>query len=240
MSGNRLKLWLGIALIFGLAMYALDQSFAANVAFLVAGALVATITQLVSESGRRIQQGRDLARALYEELANRVARCVFDFELPWEKWVDEKTCAPNEVDLVRLRKFIPVPPTIYPATASQLALLEGSAPQAIIRFYVALAVYRQDMEDVANHCQRNDLSHVPPKLVAFLAERLRRTLAPGLAALKELSKMVEGYERIEADAIRDPDNLFPHKRAHQTLRQRLEYYVNESVNDFGAQQSRDR
>ena len=207
---NMFKVWLAIALGFGLALHLIEQPFLANVAFLTAGVLLAIVIDLVRESVRRPRQARDLARALYEELANRIARCVFDFEAPWERWTDRKNCTPTDVDIVRLRKFIPISPTIYPATAAQIALLEGNAPQAIVRFYVSLAIYQKDMEDVADHCQRNNLPYVPPKLVALLAERLRRTLAPGLEALSELSKMVEGYERIDAEAIREADSLFKH------------------------------
>lgn len=206
-------------------MFYLDQPFLANVAFLVVGVLLAVVIDFIREEIRRPMQARDIARALYEELANRVARCVFDFEQPWEKWVDKKNCQPNEVDVLRLQRFIPIPPTVYPATASQLALLGGNAPQALIRFHVALAVYQRDMQDVAHYCLQHDFSHVPSNLVSLLAGRLHRTLRPGLNALLELSVLVEDYEKIDAEAIREADSLFKHERAHLTLRQRIQHYV---------------
>ena len=190
--------------------------------FLFFGALITFLSVFVIDDTKRAIQATDLARALYEELANRVARCLFDFERPWEKWID----GPVEIDVLRLRKFMPAPPVIYPATASQIALLGNGAPQAIINFYARLAAYQKDMEDVADHCKRLNIA-VPPKLVAMIAGRLERTLSPGLEALKKLSKMVEGDEKIEAAAIRELDRLFQHERANQTLRQRIEHYLTE-------------
>lgn len=210
-----------------MVMLYLEQSFLANVAFLTIGVLLAITLDLVRDGIRRPRQARDLAHSLYHELANRVARCVFDFEEPWEKWVDKERIDEKEVSVVRLRKFIPIPPTIYPATAGQIGLLNDSAAQAIIRFYVSLAIYQKDMEDTLDYCQQRSPQHVPRQLVAFVAERLRRTLAPGLEALRELSRMVEGHENIEAAAIRDADKLFKHERSSLTLRQRIEYYVND-------------
>ena len=227
-----LTVWLviamAIAVAFAIAMLHLEDSILANVAFFVAGGLLITIVELVRDAIRRPIQARDLARAIYGELANRVARCVFDFEDPWERWLHEKNCGPTEVDILRLRKFIPVSPIIYPATCTQFGLLSGRTIQAIIRFYVTLAIYQKDMEHVANHHERHSLFHVQLQQVAFLAERLRRTLSPGLDALRELSSMVEDYEELDAVAIRDADALFKHARAHLTLRQRIEHYANEA------------
>lgn len=220
----RLTFWIAIAFGFAVAMFYLDQPFLANVAFLTIGVLLAIIIDLSREAIRRPRQARDLARAIYEELANRVARFVFDFEDPWSKWIDEKNCRPGEVSELRLRKFMPIPPVIYPATAAQMSLLQDGAQQAIILFYVSLAVYIQDMKDIADHCQRNNID-VPLDRVAFLAGRLHRTLSPGLEALEKLSEMVEGHEKIDAAAIRQADSLFKHERANLTLRQRIEHYV---------------
>ena len=209
-------------------MYFINESLLSNISFLVAGASIATITQLAVESARRVQQARDLARALYEELANRVARCLFDYEKPWEQWIDRSNCVVGEVDLLRLRKFIPIAPTIYPAIAGQIALLEGTAPQAVIRFFAALAIYQNDMTGVAQYCETNNFDHAAPDQICILAERLRRTLAPGLAALQALSSMVDTYEEIDAAAIGELDRLFKHERAQLTLRQRLEHYVKQT------------
>lgn len=221
----RLKVWLAVAFGFAMLMFFMDQSFLANVAFLVVGVLLAVLVDMIREEAKRPMQARDLARVLYEEIANRVARCVFDFEQPWEKWIERENCQPHEVDVMRLQRFIPIPPTIYPATAGQLALLGGKVPQAVIRFHVALAVYQRDMQDVAQLCLQRGVASVSPDFVHLLAGRLRRTLRPGLVALRELAAFVEDYETIDAEAIREADSHFKHERAHLTLRQRIEHYV---------------
>jgi len=46
------------------------------------GALIAFLSIFATDEVKRAIQLTDLARALYEELANRVARCLFDFEEP--------------------------------------------------------------------------------------------------------------------------------------------------------------
>jgi hypothetical protein len=209
----------------GLTMFYLKRPILDNLAFLFAGILIAWGIDVAREQRRRKIETRDLARALYYELANRVGRCVFDFEDPWERWVEAKNIGATDVGILRFRKFIPISPTVYPSLADRLAFIDSEAAQAIIRFYVALAVYQKDMDDVAQHCERNNLLFVSPELVSYSAERLRRTLSPGLQALRELSKSVTEYAAIDAVAIKDSDDLFKHPRSHLPLLQRLECYV---------------
>lgn len=81
-----LAICLLIAVTFTVVMWILNKEFPTNVGFLVIGGLITTITSLVSERIRRPSQARDLARALYMELADRVARCCFDCEAPWHNY----------------------------------------------------------------------------------------------------------------------------------------------------------
>ncbi len=132
-----LAICLLIAVTFTVVMWILNKEFPTNVGFLVIGGLITTITSLVSERIKRPSQARDLARALYMELADRVARCCFDCEVPWNNYLS----APEKMNSFRLRKFSPIPPVIYSSTAGQVAILEDDAPQApqaIIRFYFRL------------------------------------------------------------------------------------------------------
>lgn len=231
MNTRSLEIKLGIAilvtLVFAIWMNLDGNPWLSNIGFLVAGGLLTTSVELLRQSIERPKRTVEISRSLYQELANRVARCVFDYEKPWEAWIKPNSCRENEVNLIRLRGFIPIPPVVYPATASQIGLLSDDAAQAIIRFYAAHSIFRKDMEDAAAYCERLDLTYVPPELITRLAERLRRTLKPGLHALTELSKTVNGYELIDAVAIRDSDLLFKHQRSHQSLRERLTYYVHD-------------
>ena len=224
--GWKLTLLLLVAAVIALGLLIYGDSSAANIAFFIIGALVAVVTQVAVELQKRHELERDLARSLYVELANRVARCVFDFEKPFEKLTDKETIFEEEMDLLRLRKFAPVPPVIYPAAARHISVLEGNAPAAVILFYTHFAIYRSDMDAIVREAELHDLSHVPPENVAMVASRLDRTLGPGLEALRELSKHVPDHTLIDAASIRYLDKLVPgHERAHLTLRQRLAHYA---------------
>lgn len=203
-----------VALMFALVLIARND-FLTNVGFLVLGALIAVWTTLLSEELKRPRQARDLARALYEELADRVARCCFDFEAPWQTYA----VRPEGMGTFRLRKFSPEPPIVFPATAGQLALLGNEAPQALIRFYYCLAAWKRDLDNIALEVtESNEALH--PDVIRFLAIRLRQTLAPGMRALEALAPMVDGYTQIEATAISGYDEL-RNQPTTQTLRDRI-------------------
>jgi hypothetical protein len=225
--GRTWDLWVGlvIAVVFGLLTAYVGQAFLAAISFLIAGAMLTALSQRISDAAKRAQTEKDLALAIYLELANRAARCLFDFEDPWERWMEPGRVGQYEVDVLRLRKFMAIAPTIYPAAADKVALLKTSAVLPVIRFYSRFDIYRSDMEAIARHCELRNLQHVPPQHVAMLAERLRRTLRPALQALRSLSTLVPESPEIETEEIAELDSLFKHARAHQTLRQRLEHYT---------------
>jgi len=208
-----------IALIFSLVMMS-RSDFLTNVGFLVLGALVATFASLLSEAAKRPAQARDLARALYEELTDRVARCCIDCEAPWHKYLDINNCVPGNMGSFRLRKFSPVTPIIYSSTAGQLAMLENEAPQALIKFYYCLAAWQRDIENIAAESQQNK-GAVAPEAVQFLARRVHQTLVPGLKALEALSPLVDKPEKIEAAAIAGYDDMGKTAPAKGSLRDRI-------------------
>jgi len=210
-----------VALVFSIAMMARND-FLTNVGFLVLGSLLAIFTTLFSEAIKRPAQARDLARALYEELADRVARCCFDCEAPWSEYLDRnnENSAFANMDPFRLRKFSPGSPIIYLSTASQLAILENDAPQALIKFYFRLAAWQRDLENVAAGGQQNK-GGVSPEVCLFLAERLHQTLTPGLKALQALAPLVDEHEKIEAAAIAGYDETRKDTQAKGTLRERI-------------------
>lgn len=214
-----LVLFLLIAFAFAIAMI-FEGNFLANVGFLVIGAMIAVVAVLISDSVKRPAQARDLARALHAELSDRVARCCFDCEDPWHAYLDSNNYHPGEMDSVRLRKFSPVPPVIYPSTASQIAILKGNAPEALIQFYYRLAAWERDINSIAAESQSNK-SGVAAKAVHLLAIRIHQTLAPGLRALQALSPLVEGPEHIENLAVAGYDEGAEHPQRHSPLRDRI-------------------
>jgi len=228
MNKRAAAIWIAFAVALGFGAWMLtlvDRPFLANITFLVAGALVAIAAQLTIEAGKRADRIQDVAGSLYHELANRLARCVFDFEKPFEKWGNHRDVGDAEVDVLRLRRFMAIAPTIYPAIAGEISLLAPNAGQAIINFYARFEIYRTDMEALAKDCELRELTFVPPKHVAILAGRLKRTLRPGLQALRALAALVPNHKQIDAEAIGDLDSLgFKHEREHLTLQQRLEHY----------------
>lgn len=214
-----LVLFLVIAFAFAIVMI-LQGDFLANVGFLVVGAIIAVIAVLIADAVKRPAQARDLARALHAELSDRVARCCFDCEQPWHAYLNFDNYHPGQMDSVRLRKFSPVPPVIYPSTANQIAMLKGDAPQALIQFYYRLAAWERDIKSIATESENNK-GGVAPEGVRLLAIRIHQTLAPGLRALEALSPMVERPERIERLALAGYDEGAEHMQGHRSLRERI-------------------
>jgi hypothetical protein len=221
---NRELLWLIAAMVitlaFAIVMMA-TSAFLTNVGFLVLGALLAVFISLLSDAIKRPAQARDLARALYEELADRVARCCFDYEAPWQTYLGTGDPAGGPMTSLRLRKFSPEPPIIFPATASQVAILGNDAPQALIRYYYCLAAWRRD---VVNFADDNE-SALSRDALRFLATRLRQTLAPGLRALQALAPLVEEPDRIERTAIAGYDEIRGGPPPTLTLRARIDRLI---------------
>ena len=236
-SWRRNKELLGLAVVmaaflaFSIAMMMIS-AFLTNVGFLILGGLLAVFASLLSETIKRPAQARDLARALYEELADRVARCCFDFEAPWQGYFLKTNR--DTMHWFRLRKFSPEPLVIFPSAASQLALLGDDAPQALIRFYVRLAAWKRDVDNLAESlAQRSDIERAAEtrddslEMLRFLAQRLRQTLAPGLRALQALGPLVEEHARIEATAIAGYDEIRVGPPGSRTLRERVGRLIND-------------
>jgi hypothetical protein len=126
--------------------------------------------------------------------------------------------------VLRLRKFAPEPPIIYPALASQIGALTDEEAQAVINFYIALGAWRREVESVADEFQEHRQRLVDPERLSLLARRLRRTLAPGKRAIATLAKYVPAAEEVERNAMSDGDLLFPraHPNAGKTVRERID------------------
>ncbi|NOT38922.1 MAG: hypothetical protein HOP13_00350 [Alphaproteobacteria bacterium] len=207
--------WMAIALLLlgALSLYLIFgriDGMQVNAGFLLLGLVAGTFVSLAVEIAKRPIQARDLARALHVELAEFVARCCFDFENPWQKLFanDHKS---TEMHQLRLSKFIPETPIVYESTANQLALLKGSAPQALVQFYYRVAAWRRDASNMALSLRAaedktNPNSLAPPPTLdsadaRFLSRRLKETLRPGLDALVALGSLVDNAQGTEDAAI---------------------------------------
>jgi hypothetical protein len=181
---------------------------------LLLGAGIALSATYFVETWKRRQLANDLAVALYHELANRVARCCFDFESPWSNdWE-----IPRRVNRFGAGKFSPEPPMIFNANSDKLALFGGRVPSALMAFYFRLSVLRRDIENL--RADTRDHSDLGDDAVRLIGSRFSAALAPGLKALDALAPLVPDPAAIEADALNtfDPG---PQKRAPGTLRERL-------------------
>lgn len=181
---------LGVALLAMWIGGKYELGFLLNVGFLAMGVLIGTYPIFSLEEGRRKRREEVLVLSIFHELANRVARCCFDFENPWKAYHRQ----PQNMVISRLQRFAPDLPVIYPAVAEKIATFRSEAVQGIILFYVFLAAWQRDIECTADECKRQ--SHpVPPEDVHRLARRLRQTLKPGHDILEKLSGQVPNAEQ---------------------------------------------
>src|SRR6478672_6012274 len=118
----------------------------ANTVFLILGALLAVLGTRISAWLKKPADEADLARAIHTELADRVARCCFDYESPWHEYGIQ----PAVIDSNRLRKFAPYEPIVYPALAGQIAMLPDQPLQCLLKFYFRLAAWQRDAENTAD------------------------------------------------------------------------------------------
>ena len=126
------------------------EDYVANFGFLIIGVLIGTYPVFLIEELRRAREKRILTESLYHELANRVARCCFDFESPWSRYWTQL----DSTTEFWLRKFIPEPPVIYPAVASNISVLGAGAARTVIEFYIALAAWERDITNTADESSR--------------------------------------------------------------------------------------
>ena len=81
--GLRGLVWIPAIALFAIGLSLMFALGAQVVGGVVVGAALSLGATLFPEDVKRGRARRDLATALYAELALRVARCCFDFEKPW-------------------------------------------------------------------------------------------------------------------------------------------------------------
>jgi hypothetical protein len=192
-----------------------------NVGYLLVGALISALAVPLTEWLKKPVQIRILAQGLYVELADRVARCCFDYESPWSEYKDKLK---SGMTRDYLGKFAPFPPVIYQATASQISILDGDAPQRLIQFYCRLAAWQRDIEATSTLEGGFLESAVDAKDVQRLAYRLYQTLEAGQLALCALAPMVKEHEKLNADAIAAHDK-FRKEKTSGTLHDRINKWI---------------
>jgi hypothetical protein len=199
-----LSIWwiFGLLLLIACGAVAMINNGNENLAkagFLVMGGFLTIAAAMIIELRKRHVQVKDLARVLYAELTHLVARCVFDSESPWKGYWP-KDAAPRLKTAANLRKFAPAVPTIYNATAGQLALLPGKAPQTLIEFHYRLSALRREIDNTVAGANPSDSANVPIGPLRQVGLRFRQTLEPSLKALEALAPLVADSAEMEEHA----------------------------------------
>jgi len=172
--GPLLLLLLALGLALALRFLWSEIEWANTLGNVIVGAILALGASTYIEKQKREQLVDDLSIALYHELANRVARCCFDFENPWSRdWT-----TPRNRGVFGVTKFIPQPPTVFDGNADKLALLGPEVPAAMMAFYFRLWVLHRDIETLYKtevNPASNTLGFGP---VSIIASRFGATHAP--------------------------------------------------------------
>jgi hypothetical protein len=186
----------------------------------IVGAVTALAASYCIEQWKRVQLGKDLASALYYELANRVAMCVVHFESPWsDRWEN----APKELTRFDAGKFVPDQPVVFNSNADKLALLTPGVPGALMGFYFRLRVLDRDIANAREKGATASSYNIGQENTKLIARRFGATLFPGKAALVALARDVPEHLAIEAEAL---DTMDPEKRRFtRTLREHLDEQI---------------
>jgi hypothetical protein len=166
------------------------------------GAIVGFFLAKLLDWGRRRKEAADVTRSLYDEIADRAARCLNDYVDPWRAYEKSK-----DMKAARIGKFRPAQPVVYPAVAAKLGLIKSHALFSVIFFYFRLDAVRREIDDVTKAFKHDDdLLKLDPDRLELVKRRLHETFEPAVESLEKLD--FGGSERIDAEA----------KQAYQHLR----------------------
>ena len=146
-------------------------------------------TKLLDRGGRQ-NETRDVTESLYNEIAERAARCLNDHLIPWRDYKKEN------FDRARVAKFKPVAPVVYPGVASKLGLLHPIIASRVLLFYTALDAIEREIEDAKNDFPPRG-KHLTEHRKKLVADRFRLSLEPALDALETLSAGVRYHPEID-------------------------------------------
>lgn len=189
-----------------------QNSGIASMGYLVVGGLIAAGFLVAHEWIKSPIRAADLSVVLHAEISDRAARCCFDCET-WAGYVQRQPMKKrNSFDI---KKFTPLAPVIYPATASQLAILNAATTRSIIEFYFRLGACQRNFPNIADKIGTGTASDTELKL---LYSRFERTLQPALDALISLGAMVSDAEKIENNALDSYDHGRNPRSTEKSLR----------------------
>jgi hypothetical protein len=169
---------------------------------------------------RRVQEIADLKASIYAEIADRAARCVSDYLVPWR---DRKVTGGKPLSAEWVGKFRPMNPVVFTAIAGKLGRFDAEALIAVTQFYFRLEALSQALDSLRAECERrenlSELLSVKPGddgRVAVIVTRLRSCFEPALRALKSLD--VPKAAEVDKEVAR----IYPHLRnSRLTLREAL-------------------
>lgn len=158
-----------------------------------AGASFNNRKNIKRERQNRKQEKEDVTTALYQELADRVARCLNDYLSPWKGYYVGDSITPMQVH--RLQKFRPADLVVYPQLAGKLGLVDTQALGRLIHFYFRLDAIRRDI-DRWNAADR-DLDLYAAGHTKLMGLRFAESLKPALEALEALGSKLPDHEKID-------------------------------------------
>lgn len=151
---------------------------------------------VLHDGRRRKEEKADIARTLLQELADRAARCAFDFHNTWARYGVPDIML-ERIDSTRLQKFLAIEPIIYPTVGAKLSLLNPEIGSTLIHFYYRLSAWNRDLS-FRIQVMTGPLT---AKQHIELSTRLGETLRPAIAAIDALSKEVSDSDDIGRTAL---------------------------------------
>jgi hypothetical protein len=146
----------------------------------------------------RESEARDIAVSLCAEIADRSARCLSDYLVPWCEFHKQKV-KHKQADKAWVGKFRPVDPVVYPSVAAKLGLLRPEALFPVVQFYFRLDALRREIDNLtADFGPDQNLTTAAMPRLKLITARLRGSFEPALAALEKLG--VENAAQIEHEA----------------------------------------
>lgn len=207
-----------VALMFATAAWAggdastsSEWKWLQDIGFVLVGAVIGAVAVIYHDFRRRASEEKDIANALYQEIADRAARCCSDFMVPWQSHWTAPNVQTKRMTLRRVLKFRPADPIVYPDIGIKMALLKPGIASPIIHFYFRLDAWRRDIDHMDHWLKEGDSRTLSPEESQLLAKRLGETLSPALKALEALQGEVSAhavFDNKAMDAYRiDGDNL---------------------------------
>lgn len=175
------------------------------------------VTRYVAKENRN-KEAQDVAASLHAEIADRAARCLNDYLVPWKRFELETYSQAKVPPLSWVSKFRPIDPVVYPAVASKMGLLSPDALFCVVQFYFRLNVVQREIDDILidkNFASETNFAKVRGRL-ARVTYRFKSVLGPAALAITKLD--VADAEKIEKAAV----NSYQHIRRSISLRGQLE------------------